>query len=95
MPTPQDLSAQLERLTEEQLSVKEGDSSSGGDAAKLREEVESLRSLLSERCKELEEAVRRGDRRAEELAQAQEAIKVCALKNRVVFQGIHTYVCIL
>ena len=90
LSTPQDLSAQLQLLREEQLSVKEGDSSSGGDTAKLREEVESLRSLLSERCKELEEAVSRGDRRAVELAQAQEAIKVCACKCRVVCEDKFT-----
>lgn len=60
--------------------MKEGESTSVGDTAMhTKEEVESLHSLLDERCKELEEARRRGDRRAEELAQAQERIKVHSL----------------
>lgn len=72
----QDLSAQLQRLREEQLPVKEGNSTTLRDTTEQEKEVESLRCLLSERSKELEEAVRKGDRTAEELAQAQEGIKV-------------------
>lgn len=57
--------------------MQEGDSATGEDTAEqMEKEVESLRALLSERCKELEEAVGKGDRTAEELAQAQEGIKV-------------------
>lgn len=83
LPSPQDLSAQLHLLREEQASVKEGESTSVGDTAKqTKEEVESLHSLLGERCKELEEARRRGDRRTEELAEAQERIKVPSLSIR-------------
>jgi len=63
--------------------VKEGESTSVGNTAKhTKEEVESLQSLLGEQCKELEEARRREDRRAEELAQAQERIKVHSLSIR-------------
>lgn len=65
-------------MKEEQLSMTEGEGTSVGDTTEQTElEVESLRSLLSERCKELEEAVQQGERRAEELAHAQEGIKVC------------------
>ena len=66
-------------MKEEQLLMKEGESPSVGDTtAQTEQEVESLRSLLSERSKELEEAVRQGERRAEELAHAREGIKVHA-----------------